>query len=81
VRKIRTEEGKKFPMPGPPAFKDGSKKEIKVRPVTNNGRTLAGFIICIAATNSIYQEGMNLHGVSFLSDSDDNLMVVFKLKI
>ena len=84
-KRTKTNEGENFPKPGPPGFKDGSKREIKVRPVTYNGRVFSGFITCIEATKNMYQEGMklnttNLHGVSFLRDSDDNLTIVFKLK-
>jgi hypothetical protein len=70
---------------GPPGFGDEKEKEIKVRPISYNGRAFSGFVTHCEAVNNIYQEGMklktnNLHGVSFIRNESDDLTIVFKLR-
>ncbi len=68
-----------------PGFREGEKKELKIKPTTYNGRTFSGFVSYLEATTNIYQEGLklqtdNLHGVCFTRDSNDNLTIIYKLK-
>jgi hypothetical protein len=81
-KKKKMETNDTYPKSGPPGFKE---KEIKVRPVTYNGRVFSGFVTHAEAIKNIYQEGLkldicNLHGVSFIRNANDELTVVYKLK-
>ena len=74
-----------FPKSGPPGFKEEDEKELKVRPITYNGRAFSGYVTHVEAVKNIYEESMklktcNLHGVSFIRNMDDDLTIVFKLK-
>lgn len=74
-----------FPKSGPPGFKEEDEKELKVRPITYNGRAFSGYVTHVEAVKNIYEESMklntcNLHGVSFIRNVDDDLTIVFKLK-
>jgi hypothetical protein len=84
VMKIQ-EDGQMYLKSGPPGFRDKEEKELKVKPVTFNRRGFSGFVSFEEAIKNIYQEGLgqhsdNLHGISFIRDTKDELTIVYKLK-
>ena len=66
-----------------PRFKE-EQNQLIVRPTFYNGRRFAGFVSHLEAKHKLYNEAMglnckDLHGIGFIRDSEDNLLIVFKL--
>jgi hypothetical protein len=66
-----------------PRFKE-QKNQLVVRPAFYNGRKFAGFVSHLEAKHKLYNEAMglncsDLHGIGFIRDSEDSLLIVFKL--
>ena len=59
---LRGEKGRKtdlketHPQSGPPGFREEEGRELKVRPITYNGKTFSGFVTHPEAIKNIYQE-------------------------
>ncbi len=56
----KNETKEKYPESGPPGFREGDEKELKIRPIRYNGRPFSGFVTHAEAIRNVYQEGMKL---------------------
>jgi hypothetical protein len=66
-----------------PKFQEGNNQLI-VKPRFYNGRRFAGFVLHLEAKHMLYKQAMgldckNLHGIGFIRDLEDNLLIVFRL--